>query len=136
MDYPKSYIWNHEHFKKAYKFEKMLYDDFTPQKQGLVAIFKSNTGFSEWFKCRYGKIGDRLWVRENFEITNYGNIGDGGDDECYGMMVEYFDGKSKEIELTLNESRKFNKWKRKIAKKSKLLMFKSMARYYLETTDI
>ena len=65
MDFPKSYMWNHEWFKKNYTFDKMFFDDI---KNRNVAIFTDGE-YTEWFKCPFGKVGNRLWVRETFQLS-------------------------------------------------------------------
>lgn len=83
------------------------------------------------------KIDDIVGIKENFEVLDYGNVGDGGDDECYSGIVKYcFDNKQVDMDLNLNESRKFNKWKNKIGKKSKLFMFDSLIRRKIQIKNI
>ena len=84
MSFPKSYMWNHEHFKKDYAFSEMCFD----LGKRYSAIFKKDKGgFTEWFPCPYGAPGERLWVREAwasvfFESPSYET---GVCDDWYGL---------------------------------------------------
>jgi hypothetical protein len=110
VDYPKSYIWNNEHFKKNYNFDKMFFDN---RKNINVAIFKSkDNNYSEWFKCPY-QIGQKLWIQETW---------------CYfanNHVIYKADYDNDKCKLT-----KPLKWKPSI------FMPKEYARIWLEVTNI
>lgn len=65
-------------------------------------------GESIWKQvCPYGKVGDRLWVRENFSVVEYGEGYQNPyvcDDFCEGhARVQYFDNGFKEVELSAED---------------------------------
>lgn len=79
--------------------------------------------------CPYGEVGDVLYVKEGFEIF-------GWDKETRNVTFTYSDQVYNEAILTEDEWRKFNCWKNRSGSKSPLFMFKSLARIFLEITDI
>ncbi len=110
---------------KGYDFhfrdKRMLWNDVS--KDRLIEM-----------KCPY-QVGDIVGIRENFEIVNcrYSDQGD-----LYGMDIEYcFDNSIHYcISLGFEETEKFEKWKKKIGKKSKLFMFDSLIRYKMQIENI
>jgi hypothetical protein len=81
-------------------------------------------------KCPYGKSGDELWVRENFQIYRR-NV------EAQTVLTKYkHPNKFLWHGLTVREWEKFNKWKKPFSPKSKLFMFRSLSRIQLKITNI
>lgn len=95
----------------------------------LYAVFVKDT-IQTLIKCPYGQPGDVLLVKESFEITDFDNVPD------TWAIIKYTNGVTELWEPTKLEREKFNKWKRKIGRRSGLFMFKSMSRLFLENTDI
>lgn len=81
--------------------------------------------------CPYGRPGDLLWVRENFEIFSYNenNTTLSGrflaDDQSFNQIV-----------IARDEWEKYCYWKKETGKKPSLFLFKSLSRIWLEVTDI
>lgn len=79
--------------------------------------------------CPYGQIGDVLYIKENFSILDYGES-----DKTVQIMYE--DATTSLKTLDDREWGKFMKWQDKTGKKSKLFMFRSLARYFLKIENI
>ncbi len=109
----------------SFRDKRMLWNEY-PEKKFIER------------KCSYGKVGDRLYIKENFEVIEILDsfVGTNVFEPYIEIKLKYDDGTICNHYLKGKEYYSFEKWKRKIAKKSKLLMFKSMARYYLETTGL
>lgn len=86
----------------------------------LGATFQNCEEFART-KCPYGKPGDRLWVRETWQITNFLHPSD----ENYGYIY-----KASENGKDWQENTEEWKWKPSIH------MPKAAARIWLEVTDI
>ena len=86
-------------------------------------------------KCSYGKVGDRLWVREGFQIYDGRSEGD----DFYGRVHGKYLSDGQEfisVELTEQEFDKWHDRKKQFAKTSGRFMYKSLARIWLEITGI
>ena len=46
----------------------------TDIKDGWVALIETNPNRGKWIKCRYGQVGDRLWVRETWWTPPHNKI--------------------------------------------------------------
>ena len=79
--------------------------------------------------CPYGKVGDKLWVKENHQIiTTWPPVANG---------IYLADGTAFNKSLTPEEWEKFGKRKYfKYVQCTGRLMYKSLARIFLEITDI
>ncbi len=82
--------------------------------------------------CPYGKVGDVLWMRESYYINGHSktNFAISG---WYISDKEEFDRR-----LTVHEQQKFLKWKwkKQFGPKPSIFMFHSLARIFLEITNI
>lgn len=79
--------------------------------------------------CPYGKVGDMLWVRESFQIH--------ANSYSLGMACgNYADGKRFKVVLNDRENRLLNNRKYPNRKTSGRFMYKSLARIFLEITNI
>lgn len=65
--------------------------------------------------CPFGKVGDRLWVREKFKIVEISQCSTSNESQCYGeddyfhAVVEYADGKINVCDdLYIDECEKVN----------------------------
>ena len=61
-------------------FREFLYvsenNDAMSPNEGYYALFKCNANQNNgviYFRCPYGQVGDRLWVRESFHATDKGH---------------------------------------------------------------
>ncbi|MHA2089097.1 MAG: hypothetical protein ACW972_12520 [Promethearchaeota archaeon] len=115
---------------------KGTFDQVVKDTHDFYVISKSELdemGIPKWIhnqkiKCRYGQVGDRLYVKENFTVKQFS--------ECGKLNIEYEDGSWAIEQLTEEEFEKYKRWKYPFGKKSKLFMFKSLSRITLEITDI
>jgi hypothetical protein len=93
-----------------------------------VALTEINPNHGKVVKCRFGQIGDRLWVRETFK---YGAIDIGGDFKAQDIWIYY-----------KADGREFKPIKGKIGKyphsgwKPSIFMPRWASRITLEITDI
>lgn len=95
------------------------------QHYGLFACFDKG---EEHLKCHY-QIGDMLWVKETFTISNW-------IEHIKSVAVIYEDKAERFVKLTDDEWSKFEKWINKTGRKSSLFMFKSISRLNLLITDV
>ena len=82
---------------------------FTFENDSLVACFTDLETYDFIkIKCPYGKVGDRLWVRENFSVSDvyegYQNEHVWDDFECPKARVKYACSGHKDVELTQDPS--------------------------------
>lgn len=85
----------------------------------------------EPIKCPYGKVGDRLWVKESYRVCNRDF------DKQQSVMVHYYSDKSyHSIKLTDSEWYLWTHRKKPFMKTSGRFMYKSLARIWLEVTNI
>lgn len=75
-------------------------------------------------KCPYGKLGNVLWVRETFMVTQYWM-----DNRC--VEIKFADNEIRIVDLNNDEWHKFYNWNKTCGKKPSLFMFKSMSRLRL-----
>jgi hypothetical protein len=70
----------------AFQYPKKVFEDL---------VFNSIFELPQNGRCPYGKVGDRLWVRENW---GYHGSASGGDPEVHSSSVKYLaDGERREI---------------------------------------
>lgn len=100
---------------------------FNPCTQLWEFLHKEDKDVLE-IKCPYGQVGDRLWVREGYQIT------DNTADRVRGIYLA--DNTAFEKYLTSDEWQKFMKRKKPYAKTPGQFMYKSLARIWLEITNI
>ena len=82
-------------------------------------------------KCPYGKVGDKLWVRETCRVCNKDM------DKEQAVMVYYYSDRSyHSVGLTDTEWALWLKRKKPFAQTSGRFMYKSLARTWLEITGI
>lgn len=90
-------------------------------------------------KCPYGQVGDRLWIRENFKVSNidegYQNQFVIDDFEAPACVVEYEDGSKRKIELEHSEYLQAVRANKK-KKSPSIHMPRWASRIILEITDI
>ena len=84
----------------------------------------------KWFSCPYGKVGDRLWVREEMLVTSYASGGEGAE-SC--ITVEYCaDGSTSETLLYPERL----KSKPEVGKKLAYGGYREASRILLEITNV
>jgi hypothetical protein len=82
-------------------------------------------------KCPYGQVGDTLWVRESFRIPNMDF------DKEQALMVHYYSDRSYcSVDITNDEMKLWKARKKPFAKTPGRFMYKSLARIFLEITNI
>ena len=84
--------------------------------------------------CPYGKVGDRLWVREGYRIRQSCCNVDLARENVLGFYLA--DDIHFSRTLTNKESELFNKRKKPFARTPGQFMYKSLARIWLEVTGI
>ena len=83
--------------------------------------------------CPYGKVGDRLWVKETFVITGYTVTSHG----LARVSGYYCAGLDKfDVVLNAHESRKFAAWRKKTGAKPSIFMFNSLCRITLGIVSV
>jgi len=103
-------------------------------------ILKQGRNRTEYFNCPFGKVGDRLWVKEAYQIlrTWYNRK------LVEGVYINHdqtqvddpFDTEGNAIRLTDAEWARYSKRKWPHQKMSARFMYKSLARIWLEITSI
>jgi hypothetical protein len=96
------------------------------------SFYVAGTG-NKTLECPWGVAGDRLWVRETFQITRYWKHAPNRI-RLDGYYLS--DGRPFCVVLTADESAKFRKWKRKTGNFPSIFMFRSMSRISREITKV
>jgi hypothetical protein len=114
----------------------IIWDKCKPIKTdaGIISWCFENSkdpDFHGYKNCPYGVVGDRLWVRESFEITGYS-------ESTRRLKGIYLSDKKKFpfCEITKTEWDKWESRKHQFRKTSGRFMYKSLARIWLEITSI
>lgn len=104
-----------------------------PQPKGRIRYYKQHSFYDfatkHIYRCPHGVVGDRLWVREAYQIQ-YAKLSR-AISGIYINPLEKFD-----VRLTEMEWKKFKRRKRKGGNQSPRFMYKSLARLRLEITGI
>lgn len=99
--------------------------------------------------CPYGKVGDRLWVRENFKVVETSSGGTSNEAQCYGeddyfsAVVQYTDGTEKfcddlyiDTEDNINQPEQAVRFSKKSGWCPNIFMPRWACRLELEITNI
>lgn len=82
-------------------------------------------------ECPYGQVGDRLYIKESYRVCNMDM------DRKQALMVHYYSDRTYESVVITNAEMKLWKARKKpFAKTSGRFMYKSLARIFLEITNI
>ena len=123
-------------FEQYHQIEVGKYHPSLVDKNGDMypgdEIFGAYTDDGEWgWKCPYGQVGDRLWVRETHKYFNSYMLGDHREDV---QIVEFKDGVCRDISEKLDpdwwETHKLGKWR------SARFLHKWASRITLEITEV
>lgn len=122
------------------------YADAHPHRKGNFFYGFTNkiTRETSHIDCPYGMAGDIHYIKENFQIHDDGEdeaiieayIEAGLGDMFSHLTVSYGDGKKELCSLTVHEYERFMQWQHRYAKKSKLFMFRSLARTFLKVKSV
>src|SRR5690606_15238805 len=94
-------------------------------QDGVLEIDYNQGDKNPKIECPYGKPGDILWVRENFQVLDYWQ-------DSKSIQVMYDGGATQICQLTDDEWRKFSRWQDPTERKPSIFLLKSAARLRLE----
>ena len=121
-------------FPDIIKFERSIVDDEPQYKDSGMPIWYSTEldGTTREWGCKFGEVGNRLWVQENYSLKHYRENSTSNLYHCF-----YTDSCSQVVCLDDSEQNKLLKRKSFIEKKQPgRFMYRSCSRILLEITNI